>query len=148
MRSAAIDRLMPRVVETPGPIDTPCWIPNYYVNVKGYAQMGGNTGVATTCHRVAYEATNGPVPRGLCIDHLCRNRKCCNPAHLEAVTPRENNARGQSPAWVAHRTNICGRGHSLDDAYIFAGAGRRCRTCFCAYMRARRRTARLEAAAS
>lgn len=48
----------------------------------------------TTAHRVAYELTHGSAPDGLEIDHLCRNRRCCNPAHLEAVTRIENQRRG------------------------------------------------------
>lgn len=44
-------------------------------------------------HRVAYMLANGPIPDGYHIDHLCRNPPCCNPAHLEAVTPAENHRR-------------------------------------------------------
>lgn len=45
-------------------------------------------------HRLAYELAKGPIPLGLVIDHLCRNKACCNPDHLEAVTQRENTMRG------------------------------------------------------
>lgn len=47
-----------------------------------------------TAHRIAYEMLIGPIPEGLVIDHLCRNKSCVNPAHLEAVSQRENVLRG------------------------------------------------------
>lgn len=48
-------------------------------------------------HRFVYEIVVGPIPHGYCIDHLCMNRRCCNPQHLEAVTVAENNRRKHSP---------------------------------------------------
>ncbi|HZD08627.1 MAG TPA: HNH endonuclease signature motif containing protein, partial [Candidatus Limnocylindrales bacterium] len=48
-------------------------------------------------HRLAYEVFVGPIPERLDLDHLCRNRKCCNPEHLEPVTRRENILRGIGP---------------------------------------------------
>ena len=79
-------------------------------------------------HRLAYFAFVGEVPEGKELDHLCRERKCCNPEHLEPVTRRENLLRGETiPAENAKKTK-CKRGHSLDDAYIIRGQ-RICRTC-------------------
>lgn len=48
----------------------------------------------STAHRLRYEAANGPIPNGMLPDHLCRNRWCCNPEHIEVVTPAENLRRG------------------------------------------------------
>ena len=57
----------------------------------GYIRQNGRPRLA---HRVAYEHLVGPIPEGLDIDHLCRNRRCCNPLHMEPVTRSENVKRG------------------------------------------------------
>jgi len=67
-------------------------------------------------HRVAYELFIGPVPAGLDLDHLCRNRGCVNPDHLEPVTRRTNLLRGNTiPARKARQTHCC-RGHEFNAA--------------------------------
>ena len=82
-------------------------------------------GRAVYAHRLAYELVVGSVPEGLVLDHLCRNPCCCNPAHLEPVTERENILRGQgAPALNAAKTH-CGRGHPLPTT----GRPRRCPVC-------------------
>jgi len=81
-------------------------------NKDGYGLISGaNTRVV---HRVTYEATNGPIPAGLQLDHLCRNPACVNPAHLEAVTPQEN-VRRSLPFRVAP-TGPYPCGHERSDA--------------------------------
>lgn len=77
-------------------------------------------------HRFAYERANGPIPKGLHIDHLCRNKSCVNAAHLEAVTRQENHRR---VGWKA-KTH-CPRGHAMttENVYVRPNGGRRCRTC-------------------
>lgn len=64
-------------------------------------------------HRWAYERFVGPIPEGYQIDHLCRNRGCCNPAHLEPVTQRENQLRGQTLAALNSAKTHCPAGHEL-----------------------------------
>lgn len=81
-------------------------------------------------HRLAYEHFIGPIPADREIDHLCRNRACCNPAHLEAVSRRENQLRGEGfPAKNAAKTH-CLYGHEFtpENTYIRKN-GRGCRKC-------------------
>lgn len=81
-------------------------------------------------HRVRYEREVGPVPPGMTLDHLCRNRGCCNPAHLEPVTNKENLARGEGVAAKNTAKTHCLRGHLLaGDNLIVEGDARRCREC-------------------
>lgn len=84
-------------------------------------------------HRVAYEEWIGPIPDGYQIDHLCRNRGCINPFHLEAVTGYENRMRGERRNQHASKTH-CPRGHpySEENTYLHktsSRTNRKCRTC-------------------
>ena len=90
-----------------------CWTWQGYVRRRdGYAgfKWNGKTGAA---YRFSYELHNGPIPDGLQIDHLCRNRACVRPDHLEAVTGAINVARGVRLV----RTCECGR-DVLGNAYF------------------------------
>jgi hypothetical protein len=107
-----------------------CWEWRGYLNDHGYGQIGVD-GVSVYAHRWSYEHFIGPIPAGKQIDHLCRNRKCCNPAHLEAVTPLVNNRRGESPWSVNARKTHCIRGHEFTQAntYVNKHGWRSCRQC-------------------
>jgi hypothetical protein len=101
-------------------------------------------------HRFAYEWLVGPIPEGLEIDHLCRVRECVNPAHLEAVTHRENIRRGESGSNYSSRTH-CKYGHPFDGENLMVrseGYGRRCRICARRHWRESKRRTRRAAALS
>lgn len=82
-------------------------------------------------HRVVYETLRGPVPDGLELDHLCRQRACYRPDHLEPVTHRENVLRGDSAMARRARQTECIRGHpfSPENTYIRRNGTRFCREC-------------------
>lgn len=97
---------------------------------RGYGRWEICNGKTGWAHRRLYEMYKGPIPEGLSIDHLCRNHGCVNPDHLEPVTHKENVLRGESSGALAHRTNVCKRGHTDWKSGESGGTTRRwCRTC-------------------
>jgi hypothetical protein len=73
-----------------------CWIFNGARTTAGYGHLNIGAGSWAMTHVITYEHHIGAVPRGLELDHLCRVRACCNPAHLEPVTHTENVRRGDA----------------------------------------------------
>lgn len=117
-----MEKFMRRVVRHGEPA---CWDWNGCHNSRGYGITYRN-GKQVLAHRAVYEMERGPIPHGLTIDHLCRNKGCVNPAHMEPVTQAENNRRGK--AAITH----CPSGH----AYTPKNFGRKginktrfCRAC-------------------
>lgn len=108
-----------------------CWLWQGTRIPSGYGYFTVSSGVKRTAQRVSWELFRGPIPDGMHIDHLCRNRGCVNPDHLEPVTPNENWRRGFSPTAVNKQKAVCQNGHPLDEAntYVDARGYRRCRIC-------------------
>jgi hypothetical protein len=100
-------------------------------NGYGKLRLGGRAGRGFFAHRFAYTALVGPIPDGLVLDHLCRNRSCVRPDHLEAVTQRINSLRGESPAAYHAVKTHCPAGHAYDEAntHISKRGSRSCRAC-------------------
>lgn len=118
-REPLADRLMRRVNKDAGG----CWVwTGARSNGYGRVQVDGTTRIA---HRVAFETFVGPIPDDLPLDHLCENRACINPEHLEPVTDTENKRRSM---W---NKTACRNGHAYDaeNTVIDASGARRCRTC-------------------
>ncbi|MFJ4777405.1 HNH endonuclease signature motif containing protein [Streptomyces sp. NPDC088762] len=91
----------------------------------GYRTVKLETGQKRYTHRIMYEQAKGPIPEGLQIDHLCRNRACANPEHLEAVTQKENILRGTGPSAQQARQTHCLNGHPFDEVntYVYKASG-------------------------
>lgn len=141
MKSNLEERFWAKVRKT----DT-CWV---WTGAKrnGYghffvARIGG-VDTYDYAHRISYRLLVGPIPEHLQLDHLCRNRSCLNPAHLEPVTPKENAQRGLTGKYQSNRTH-CPAGHPYDDVntgWNRNGAGRvgkYCKACLRARTAAKR----------
>lgn len=119
-----------------------CWLWRGHTEGGGYGYIraGGKTHGLLRAHRVSYMIHVGPIPDGLVLDHLCRNKRCVNPEHLEPVTIGENVLRGVSPSAVASRRTACEKGHPYGDATTRRyGNERRCLVCARIYDKERQR---------
>jgi hypothetical protein len=104
-----------------------CWTWTAKLGRDGYG-IQWRDGRCQLAHRMVYEAEVGAIDAGLVLDHLCRNRACCAPYHLEPVTRRENERR---KVW-GYRVKIktCPKGHDLyEHGRRTPYGGRVCRTC-------------------
>jgi hypothetical protein len=105
-----------------------CWEWSGALNKQGYGSFWA--GAARGAHRIAYELMRGAVPEGAHLDHLCRNRACVNPWHLEPVSQRVNVLRGVGATATNARKTHCRYGHAFttENTRTYRG-GRKCRTC-------------------
>jgi hypothetical protein len=127
-----IERFMAKVQKA----ITGCWEWTACCNQKGYGlfRLGSRkfgTRQFILAHRFAYRHFVGPIPDGLTLDHLCRNRACVNPEHLEPVLHRVNVLRGIGPSAQNARKMHCLRGHeyNAENTYTNSQGKRACRIC-------------------
>jgi hypothetical protein len=114
-------------VEQNGPDE--CWPWTAALNDRGYGKFWTGKRLVYA-HRLMYVLAHGSLSAALTIDHLCRVRNCVNPAHLEAVTLRENILRSDSTSARHARKTHCPKGHPYDDANTrYWHRQRHCRTC-------------------
>ncbi len=104
-----------------------CWAWQGFCAKDGYGRVRFG-GVSFLAHRVSYAWYHGDLPPEL--DHMCRNRRCVNPGHLESVTHKENCRRGEGGSNNAKKTH-CLQGHEYteENTYRFPQGNRYCRQC-------------------
>ncbi len=113
-----------------------CWQWRGYVAPNGYGQFIAHSDEKSKvrrtlwAHRAAFVLMRGPIGDDLYLDHLCRNRGCVNPAHLEPVSARENLLRGRTKAAANAAKTHCDHGHELSGTNLYVWRGKRaCKAC-------------------
>lgn len=140
------NRFMQKVKLQPPPAGAsvvgPCWVWLGSLHEAGYGRFDHGR-KRLRAHIVAFVLWRGPVPEGRVLDHLCRNRACTNPDHLDPVTQRVNILRGENHVADRARRTHCPAGHPYDEANTYRdGLNRRyCRACRRERSRLRRKAA-------
>ncbi len=113
------------------PAFDPCWIWQGKISGNGYGHIW-LAGKTVGAHRLSYKLLVGAIPSRMTLDHLCRNRACVNPNHLEVVTNRTNLLRGISFSAQNARRTHCPQGHPYDlfNTYVTSKGKRDCRRCW------------------
>jgi hypothetical protein len=123
-----LERFCSKIEITPN-----CWIWKAQKNLNGYGRFRVCTSISQFfAHRLSYIIHRGEIADGLQIDHLCRNRACVNPWHMEVVTGRTNTLRSFNIAAINARKTHCKNGHPFDQENTYRErktGNRRCRIC-------------------
>jgi hypothetical protein len=135
----AVDRIAAKSAESPDG----CWVFHGATTTNGYGVIGvldNGKHLTRHVHRVAYRVLRSEIPEGLQLDHLCRNRLCWNPDHLDPVTHRENGMRGAAPTVLARVAGVCMKGHpqTPGNFYQKRNGHRQCAVCARATAKERR----------
>lgn len=120
--------------------DSGCWEYPIISRRLGYGIVSVGHSERYYAHRVFYHFFKGELIDGLTIDHLCRNRQCCNPDHLEQVSAAENKRRGYCPAMINRRKTSCPKCNS--DYTLKKNGKRYCKPCFNIWQNKRYKEAR------
>lgn len=123
---SVIERFLEKIVI----FENGCWNWEACKNQYGYGLIKIKK-VSTLSHRFIYEYYYGQLCPDLEIDHLCRNRACCNPLHLDQVTHKVNLLRGDTINAINARKTHCPQGHKYtsENTYIDYKNARRCKIC-------------------
>jgi HNH endonuclease len=115
--------------------DSGCWLWTGRTNGKDYAQTTVGSKKAYV-YRVLYVYLKGSFPQGTEVDHLCRVRRCVNPAHIEPVTHQENMKRGKTISALNLQKSTCPQGHAYSGTN--SRGDRICHPCYAEAARAYR----------
>lgn len=118
-----------------------CWNWTGSISGRGYGRMQTPASSSSAAHRISYILHHGMIGDGMVVDHICRNKLCVNPAHLRAVTPKQNTLENSASVTAINAAKThCAKGHPFSGDNLLAQPGeRRCRQCQRGYDKARRR---------
>ena len=104
-----------------------CWLVKTGLDMDGYS-ISSYLGQSVRTHRKIYEILIEQIPQKLVINHLCRNRNCINPSHMEPVSVKTNTNRGEN---ACSKITHCPKGHIYDEknTYVDSINHRHCKTC-------------------